>query len=679
MPAAPPPPAHLTAADLEIAAIEKMLAISEDVELRVREQSLPVWQPQPGPQTQLFECDADEILFGGSAGGGKSSAAVALLSQRLRLRGYRALVLRRTSDDLSHLFDEARAIFHEGRPYGRFAFRPFAPTPESRWFDGNWLISKEGGRAKFGHCHNDDDYKKHIGLQWDDVIFDELPHFTLKQYTEIIARCRGTNPAIKRRRALATANPPEQDDPGATWIKARWGPWLDDSYELRDWQERDPDTGEIVRGKGLPDRFAETQGPPPDPLAIALTRSALLDLVDEATFARGQNCVGAGRVRELARDRDAVRAIVEGAATYETRLQADEDALRTACSCPQGQLRRACKHAVAVGLAWLAAHPPAVASTETRRRRLPPAASAQLLYVAMVGEGDNAVERFSTEPFTWRGAKAETRTFIASKLSDNQAMLEVNPNYVAKLRQNDPVRAQQLELGDWNVKPAPGLYFKRSWFEIVDDVPTGIAQFYRRWDLAATVPTRQNPDPDWTEGVRAAFHEDGYLYVDEIVSCREDPGGVDRFIRDTICEADGSGVLQIFPIDPGAAGKKEAVRLAQLAEREGVPAETEPERGAKSLRIRFLSSICSPKTNDRADTTHDNKPSDVPLGRVKLVRGPWNERFLRQAEAWEPKVSDEDRGHDDILDALAGLAHRYAQGDGVASVGVEVIGGGRAA
>jgi hypothetical protein len=218
---------------------------------RARAAALPFWTPQPGPQQQLFALDCDEILYGGSAGGGKSSAIVALLTQRIRLRGYRALVLRRTSDDLSHLFDEARWIFHEGRPYGKFAYKPFAPAPETRWFDGSWLISKEGGRARFGHCHNDDDYKKYVGLQWDDVLFDELPHFTLKQYTEILGRRRGTIPGL-RRRAVATANPPEQDDPGAEWIKARWGPWLDDAFDFDDWDELDSSTGQVVRGKGLP-------------------------------------------------------------------------------------------------------------------------------------------------------------------------------------------------------------------------------------------------------------------------------------------------------------------------------------------------------------------------------------------------------------------------------------------
>ena len=30
----------------------------------------PIWFPNPGPQTQAYESPADELFYGGSAGGG---------------------------------------------------------------------------------------------------------------------------------------------------------------------------------------------------------------------------------------------------------------------------------------------------------------------------------------------------------------------------------------------------------------------------------------------------------------------------------------------------------------------------------------------------------------------------------------------------------------------------------
>ena len=36
------------------------------------------WVPNPGPQTEAVNCQADELFFGGQAGGGKSSTLVGL-------------------------------------------------------------------------------------------------------------------------------------------------------------------------------------------------------------------------------------------------------------------------------------------------------------------------------------------------------------------------------------------------------------------------------------------------------------------------------------------------------------------------------------------------------------------------------------------------------------------------
>lgn len=580
------PPANATVVpsieEQQIAACELLLSMFEEHEKRAKAELLPLWRSQPGPQTIVWHLDCDEILYGGAAFGSKTATVCALPMQRIKLRGYRALLLRRQAVDLTKIRDECTRIYLTGGGSGEWEYRAFAAPEEMKHVGGNvdWFVgTRWGSRIELSHCNADDDYRNKMGNEWDDIFFDELTHFTLKQYTAIISRRRGTIHGI-RRRAISTANPPEQGEPGAEWIKVRWGPWLDENFELPDWEETDPSTGEVVRGKGLPLRYEE---------------------------ARAAN------------------------------------------------------------------------TGELCRRPVPPAMSAQILYVAQVGEGDATRERFSTEPFAWKGARAQSRTFVLSLMTDNKAGLAAEPDYASKLRDLDPVRAEQLEKGNWAIKPAPGLYFKRSWFELVDKVPPGCAEWIRRWDLAATVPTRENPDPDWTEGVRIAAHEDGYVYVDDLSSCRKDPGETDAHICATIDELDGEAVLQVFPQDPGAAGKGEGPRLAQMAQDRGVPATCEREVGKKSMRIRYLSTVASPATNDRRNTKHDGMPSDVPLGRIKLVRGPWVERLLRQAEAWEPRVSDDDRGHDDILDALAGAVKRALSRGGVASVGVEIIGGGRVA
>ena len=59
---------------------------------------------------------------------------------------------------------------------------------------------------------------------------------------------------------------------------------------------------------------------------------------------------------------------------------------------------------------------------------------------------------------------------------------------------------ERLLSGNWKIRPTAGLYFKREWCGVVDEVPTDL-QVVRYWDLAATEKTEFN-DPDWTVGIK---------------------------------------------------------------------------------------------------------------------------------------------------------------------------------
>ena len=39
-------------------------------------QMIPIWAPQPGPQTDLVTCPVFEIFYGGARGGGKTEASI---------------------------------------------------------------------------------------------------------------------------------------------------------------------------------------------------------------------------------------------------------------------------------------------------------------------------------------------------------------------------------------------------------------------------------------------------------------------------------------------------------------------------------------------------------------------------------------------------------------------------
>jgi len=99
-------------------------------------------------------------------------------------------------------------------------------------------------------------------------------------------------------------------------------------------------------------------------------------------------------------------------------------------------------------------------------------------------------------------------TFIPAKVFDNPALLRVNPQYLAWLESLPLVEHDRLLKGNWKIRPAAGLYFKREWCAIADAAPAELAAVVRYWDLAATEKTELN-DPDWTVGIKLGRERNG--------------------------------------------------------------------------------------------------------------------------------------------------------------------------
>jgi Terminase large subunit, T4likevirus-type, N-terminal len=85
-------------------------------------------------------------------------------------------------------------------------------------------------------------------------------------------------------------------------------------------------------------------------------------------------------------------------------------------------------------------------------------------------------------------------TFIPAKVFDNPALLQVNPEYLAWLLSLPLLERERLLGGNWKIRPAAGLYFKREWCAVSDAAPADL-DIVRYWDLAATEKTEHN-DPD---------------------------------------------------------------------------------------------------------------------------------------------------------------------------------------
>lgn len=166
-----------------------------------------VWVPNPGPQTAAYFCDADELYYGGQAGGGKSDLAIGLALTAHR----RSLILRRFNDDAKVLAERTMEVLGSRQGY-----------------NGQSQVLRVGDRLiEYGGCKDLEDRQRYKGDPHDLIEFDEIPDFLEAQYTFIIGWNRSADPN-QRCRVLCTGNPPTT--PEGLWVLKRWAAWLDPAH-----------------------------------------------------------------------------------------------------------------------------------------------------------------------------------------------------------------------------------------------------------------------------------------------------------------------------------------------------------------------------------------------------------------------------------------------------------------
>jgi len=234
---------------------------------------------------------------------------------------------------------------------------------------------------------------------------------------------------------------------------------------------------------------------------------------------------------------------------------------------------------------------------------------------------DQAQEQYPAIPPT-------SFTFIAAKLDDNPALEQADPQYRARLLALPLVEREQLLAGNWKIKPAAGKVFNRAWFEIVEALPAGGLEC-DGWDFAATAKEKRGDDPDFTAGV-GVRKVNGTWFITWMQA--QQVANSDPLLRNLSaqhrqrCQGDGTQYRVRWEIEPAASGIKENRRLTVMMA--GFDAKGQRPGGDKLTRSRALA-------------------AQAEVGNVKLLKGPWNEEFLRHMHA----IPDGD--HDDIHDAAA--------------------------
>lgn len=149
-----------------------------------------------------------------------------------------------------------------------------------------------------------------------------------------------------------------------------------------------------------------------------------------------------------------------------------------------------------------------------------------------------------------------------------------------------------------------------AWLKIVDLCPnlnTPFIRLCRVWDLAAT-----EGGGDWTTGTLGAYdRSNGYFYILNVIRRQLSPKQVEEIVRATAV-ADGQEVEIGIEQEPGSSGKAlvEHYQRTVLKEFKVLPV---PVSGAASKLIRAQPLLAAAEAS-----------------KVLLVRGDWNEAFIRE-------------------------------------------------
>lgn len=215
-------------------------------------------------------------------------------------------------------------------------------------------------------------------------------------------------------------------------------------------------------------------------------------------------------------------------------------------------------------------------------------------------------------------------TFIASSLQDNKILMETDPGYMANLRALPLIDMERLLKGNWKIKAAAGLFFRRTQIEMIEAIPADVVSWVRAWDLAASKETKDG-DPDYTACCLMGKRRDGRYVIADVMNKRLSASEVRILVKMT-AKADKAKygrVVQKLSQDPGQAGKEQAESYVKMLS--GFIVKTATESGSKESRAEPLA-------------------AQWQVGNVQVLEADWNEMYFNQMESFPESK------HDDMVD-----------------------------
>jgi hypothetical protein len=166
-----------------------------------------IFKANEGPQENFLAAGETDVLYGGSAGGGKSYAMIVDPLRFAHRSAHRALILRRSMPELRELIDKSRELYPKAFPGCKY-----------REVEKLWNFPS-GAKIEFGFLERDADVYRYQGQAYSWIGFDEITHLPTEfSWNYLASRLRTTDPDITPY-MRCTANP---GGVGAHWVKKRY-------------------------------------------------------------------------------------------------------------------------------------------------------------------------------------------------------------------------------------------------------------------------------------------------------------------------------------------------------------------------------------------------------------------------------------------------------------------------
>ena len=196
---------------------------------KVEEEYNVIFKPNVGPQTDFLAASEREVLYGGSAGGGKSYA---MLADPLRYMGnpaFSGLLLRHTTEELRELITKSQEMYPKIWPGIKWSERKMQWTAPS------------GAKLWLSYLDKDQDVTRYQGLAFSWIGFDELTQWaTPFAWSYMRSRLRSADPDLPLS-MRATTNPGGR---GHHWVKKMF---IDPAPAGKSYIATDIETGEQLK------------------------------------------------------------------------------------------------------------------------------------------------------------------------------------------------------------------------------------------------------------------------------------------------------------------------------------------------------------------------------------------------------------------------------------------------